>query len=63
MSIKNEYVKYFLTLPLIELRRRQDIAKPQMLQAYTSKNTKGLENLQDVMDSLSEAINQKVFKN
>lgn len=56
MPSRNEYMNYYCSLPLSELRRRQHINEMQTIQAYRKKQTIGLIRLQRVWQLLTAAI-------
>ena len=61
MTIRNDWVAHLMRYPLKELRQRQNIVKQQQQTAYRAKNTHALEELQDMEDSLTEAVYLKEF--
>ncbi len=56
MAVRNDWVGHLRHYPLKELRRRQNITGLQIQVAYRAKNTVVLEELQDMADSLVEAV-------
>lgn len=56
MTIRNDWVGHLRRYSLKELRRRQEINKQQIKIAYRVKNTHALQRLQNMQDSLIEAI-------
>jgi hypothetical protein len=54
----SKYRKFYNTLPLKELRRRQDITRLQIEIAYERKLTKALIRLQRVYDLLSDSVSR-----
>ncbi|KKN22354.1 hypothetical protein LCGC14_0916200 [marine sediment metagenome] len=56
MTIRNDWVGHLRQYTLKELRRRQNITKQQIVIAYNSKKTTALTELQNMADSLTEAV-------
>lgn len=56
MTARNDWVAHLRLYSLKELRRRQDLINLQITLAYDSKKTRGLTDLQNMADSLTEAI-------
>ena len=54
--IRNDWTGHLRRYPLYELRQRQNITNQQLRIAYRAKNTKALEELTDMADSLTEAV-------
>lgn len=61
MTSRNDWVYHLLHYSLKELRRRQGITQRQIVIAYKAKNISLLEELNNMADSLTEAIDHKVF--
>jgi len=59
--MKGKYLKYYCSLPLKELRRRQEINRQQTIIAYRAHKTRGLIRLQRIYALLTEAILRKEF--
>ena len=56
MAIRNDWVAHLRRYPLKELRRRQNITGQQIIIAYRTKKQNALIELQNMADSLTEAI-------
>ena len=56
MTIQNDWVTHLRRYPLKELRRRQNITAQQIVIAHRAKNHRALIELQNMADSLTEAV-------
>ena len=56
MVIRNDWVGHLRRYSLKELRRRQNINKQQIRIAHRAGNTEALIELQNMNDSLTEAV-------
>ena len=56
MAIRNDWVGHLRRYPLKELRRRQNLTKQSQRIAHRAKNTKALNELLDMENSLTEAV-------
>lgn len=54
-------VEWFATLPLAELRTRQDLCTAQIAIAHTNRLTHALENLRVMEEDLTRAVMLKCF--
>ena len=65
MSVRNDWVAHLRRYSLKELRRRQNITKQQIAIAYNDKNARALTELQNMADSLTEAVflNEFAYQN
>ena len=59
MTARNDWVAHLMHYPLKELRRRQNIINMQIPICYKGKKIEALENLQNLYDSITEAIMTK----
>jgi len=58
---QKDVIAFFVTLPLKELRKRQDIVKKQQKDAYKQKNDLAMKNLQVKDNMLMNSIDKKEF--
>ncbi len=56
MTARNDWVGHLRHYTLKELRRRQNLTVQQIQIAYNASNTRALIDLQDMADSLTEAV-------
>ena len=56
MTIRNDWVGHLRRYSLKELRRRQNITNQQIKIAYKAQKTTALTELQNMADSLTEAV-------
>lgn len=54
-------VDWLITLPLKELRRRQDLVAEQQRMAYQQRNDRALANMHVMGDYLADAVGKKEF--
>jgi len=60
-SKREEVIDYLVSLPLKELRKRQDLVRSQQERAYKSNNERALNNLEVMDDLLMLAVDKKEF--
>lgn len=58
---KEKALVFYKTLPLKDLRRRQDICNAQTKEAYRRKHIDALTDLQDTSTLLAEAVDHVAF--
>ncbi len=56
MAIRNDWVGHLRRYSLKELRRRQNLTVQQITIAYNANNNRALTDLQNMADSLTEAV-------
>lgn len=56
MTVRNDWVGHLRRYPLKELRRRQDLTYQQIQIAHRTKNDRAMTELQNMADSLTEAV-------
>jgi len=56
MTVRNDWVGHLRRYPLKELRRRQNLTAQQIVIAYRANNIRTLTDLQNMADSLTEAV-------
>ena len=56
MVVRNDWTAHLRRYPLKELRRRQNITNQQISIAHKAHNTRALEELQNMADSLTETV-------
>ncbi len=56
MTARNDWVAHLQKYSLKELRRRQNITRQQIKIAFKTKNARALTELQNMYDSLTEAV-------
>ena len=56
MTIRNDWVGHLRRYTLKELRRRQNLTYQQIKLAYNANNIRALTDLQNMADSLTEAV-------